>query len=106
MTQQPINPDITSDDKLWALLSYLIPIIGVILLFIEDKKKRPFVRYNAVHAVSLLIVQVALSILLVGVCTFIFYLIYMIYLGIKSYQGEYMTVPVITDFVKKQGWVS
>jgi hypothetical protein len=28
----------------------------------------------------------------------------MIYWGIQAYQGNYVTIPVITDFVKKQGW--
>jgi len=27
-----------------------------------------------------------------------------VYWGFKAYQGEYVVVPVITDFVKKQGW--
>ena len=29
---------------------------------------------------------------------------YMVYLGIKAYQGEYVTIPVVTDFIKNQGW--
>ncbi|MCJ7736042.1 MAG: hypothetical protein MUQ10_01835, partial [Anaerolineae bacterium] len=40
--------EITKDDKLWSLLSYIFaPLIGIILLFIEDKKDRPFIKYNA-----------------------------------------------------------
>ena len=37
MTEQ-LNSDITSDDKLWALLSYLFPILAVVVLLMEDKK--------------------------------------------------------------------
>ena len=29
---------------------------------------------------------------------------YSIYLGFKSYQGEWVEVPVISDFVRNQGW--
>lgn len=28
----------------------------------------------------------------------------MIYLGFQAYQGKIVQVPVITDFVKNQGW--
>lgn len=39
MTDQPVNPDVTSDDKLWALLCYVIPIIvPIIVLLMEEKK--------------------------------------------------------------------
>ncbi len=34
-----VDPNISSDDKLWALLSYLFtPIIPIILMLMEDKK--------------------------------------------------------------------
>ena len=43
MTEQPINPDITSDDKLWAALSYAFsPLIPLILMLMDDKKNRAF----------------------------------------------------------------
>jgi hypothetical protein len=29
---------------------------------------------------------------------------YALYLGIKSYGGEWVEVPVISDFVRNQGW--
>ena len=39
MTQQPINTDVTSDDKLWAMLAYILsPIVHVIILLKEDKQ--------------------------------------------------------------------
>jgi uncharacterized membrane protein len=31
-------------------------------------------------------------------------LVAQIYWGYKAYQGEYVTIPVVTDFVKNQGW--
>ena len=44
---------ITDDDKLWSLLSYIFsPLVGIIVLLLEDKKDRPFVKYNAVVSVS------------------------------------------------------
>ena len=53
MTQQPINTDITSDDKLWAALGYPIFIVALIMLFIEEKKNRPFIKFHAVQALAL-----------------------------------------------------
>ena len=36
--QTPITPEVTSDDKLWALLSFLLtPLIPLIVILMEDK---------------------------------------------------------------------
>jgi uncharacterized protein len=110
MAQQPINPDITSDDKLWALLAYLIPPwVPIIILLMEEKKNRPFIKYHNVQALALSVVLVVLSIVIgwtgVGLCVPGLLWIYMIYLAVKAYQGEYVTVPLVTDFCKKQGWL-
>ena len=93
--------EITQDDKLWALLSYIFcPLIGIIVLLMEDKKSRPFVKYNAVVSIVLGILVAVLSWACIGVLV----LFYAIYLGIKSYQGEWVEVPVVSDFVRNQGW--
>jgi uncharacterized membrane protein len=104
----PVATDITDDDKLWSLLSWIIWVIGVIALLMEDKKDRPFVKYNAVMS---LVVGIVLTIVVgitspftCGITVILF--AYPIYLGIKAYQGEWVVVPVITDFVKNQGWAS
>ena len=109
MTQQPINSEITSDDKLWALLAYILsPLIPVIILLMEDKKNRPFLKYHNAQALILGIIEVVLSIVIgwtvVGLCVPGLLWIYMVYLGIKAYQGNYVNIPLITDFVKKQNW--
>jgi uncharacterized membrane protein len=98
----PINSDeITQDDKLWALLSHIFcPLVGIIVLLIEDKKDRPFIKYNAVVSIILGILVILLSWACIGLLVWI----YAIYLGFKSYQGEWVEVPVISDFVRNQGW--
>ena len=109
MTQQPMDPGITSDDKLWSLLSYIFaPIIPLIMLLIEEKKSRPFLKFHAVQSLILGIIEVIFYILLgwifVGFCLGLLVWAYMIYLGIKAYGGESVKVPVITDWIKKQNW--
>jgi uncharacterized membrane protein len=95
--------ELTQDDKLWSLLSYIFcPLIGIIMLLIEDKKNRPFIKYNAWVSIWLGIIFVLTS----GFCVGIIVWIYAIYLGIKSYQGEKVEVPVISDFVRNQGWAA
>jgi uncharacterized membrane protein len=101
MSGAPTGVEVTQDDKLWALLSYIFcPLIGIIALLIEDKKNRPFVKYNAVVSIILGVLVVILSWACIGVLVWF----YAIYLGIKSYQGEWVEVPVISDFVRNQGW--
>jgi len=108
MTEQPINPEITSDDKLWAMLSYA-PLIGfwvaLYALLVDEKKNRPFIKSNAVQAMAIYVVIAASSLIAVGVCLASVIWIYQIYLMIQVNKGETVTIPVITDFCKKQGWI-
>lgn len=102
MTEAPVTPEITQDDKLWGALSYVIPVlIPIIVLLMEDKKSRPFIKFHAVQGLVLGILVYVLSPLL-G-CGVILWLI-MLYWAYKAYQGEYVSVPVVTDFIKNQGW--
>ena len=95
------SEEITQDDKLWALLSYIFcPLIGIIVLLLEDKKNRPFLKYNAVVSIILGVVGVLLSWACIGILVWF----YAIYLGIKSYQGEWVEVPLVSDLVRNQGW--
>ncbi|MBL8055161.1 MAG: DUF4870 domain-containing protein [Anaerolineales bacterium] len=115
MTDQPIgggmSGDVTSDDKLWALLAYVLsPIVPVILLIWEEKKNRPFIRSHNVQALVLGLAAAVISSVVggvtlgIGCCIGILPWIYQIYCGVQAYGGKSVTIPVITDFVKNQGW--
>lgn len=96
-----LNSEITSDDKLWALLAYVLsPIVPIIILLTEDKKNRPFLKAHNVQALILGIITIITSTFCIGILVWF----YQIYLGFKAYQGEYVEVPVISNFVKSQGW--
>lgn len=96
-------PDITADDKLWAALAYVFtPIVPIILLLMDDKKDRPFIKAHNVQALVAGVVLWVLATVTVG-CGSIFWFLFL-YWGYKAYQGEYINIPLITDFVKNQGW--
>lgn len=102
MSQESMNPEISSDDKLWAMLGYLIPLIALVVLFMEDKKNRPYVKFNAVQS---LVATVVLSILSTVTCGFgaVLFLV-MLWWAYQAYQGQDVRIPMISDFIRKQGW--
>jgi uncharacterized protein len=101
---QPINSDITQDDKLWSLLSWLLWPVAIIVLLMDDKKSRPFIKYNAVLSLAFTVVLYVVGTLTAG-CLLVVGGIYAIVLAIQSFQGQWVKVPVLTDFIKKQNWV-
>ena len=110
MSQAPMSADVTSDDKLWAALGYPIVLVAIIVLFMEDKKARPFIKFHAVQSIaaSVVIWVVGLIITTVtlgfgGLCLPLLW-IPLLYWGYKAYQGEMVEIPVVTNFIKNQGW--
>ena len=97
------GPDVTSDDKLFAALCYVFfPIVSIIVFLMEDKKNRPYIRFHAVQSLVVGIVLYLIAVVTFG-CGAILLLI-MLYFAYKAYQGEAFTIPVVTDFIKNQGW--
>jgi uncharacterized membrane protein len=111
MSQAPMSADATSDDKLWAALGYPIVLIAIIMLFMEDKKNRPFIKYHAVQSIAanvvFFIVATVLGIVTIGigaVCAPLLWLVFF-YWAYLAYQGQMFKIPVVTDFIKNQGWI-
>jgi len=111
MSEQFSSSDITSDDKLWSALGYPIPLIAIIMLLMEEKKARPFIKFHAVQSIvfniALWVLIFILSAVTLGfgaICAPLLWLV-SLWPAVKSYQGEYMELPVITNFIKNQGWV-
>ena len=69
MDNQTYSPEITSDDKLWVLLAYIFsPLVPILIMLMEDKKNRPFIRYHAIQALILnLAIYVLMTVLTVSV---------------------------------------
>jgi uncharacterized membrane protein len=117
MTEEIVNTtpegeELSSDDKLWAALSW-IPWVGwilaVIALLIEPQKNRPFVRFHAVQAIGaniiLGILSMVLGITVILACIAPLLWLITIYPAIKAYQGEYLEIPWLTDFCRGQDWI-
>jgi uncharacterized membrane protein len=112
--EEQVAHEVTQDDKLWALLSWL-PWIGwilaIIALLIEPQKDRPFVRYHAIQSLAanviLGVVGIVLSIVTLGICAIVWPLMWvaLLYPGIKALQGEWVAIPWLTEFCKNQGWI-
>ena len=111
MSEYIPTSDITDDDKLWAALSIAIPLIAVIMLLVEDKKARPFIKYYAINGlvfggVAWIISGILSPVFFIGCVLGLAVLGYSIYLAVKAYGGEFVEIPLVTDFCKKQGWIS
>jgi uncharacterized membrane protein len=110
MTQQPLNTEITSDDKLWAALGYPVFVVALVVLFIESKKSRPFIKFHAVQALALnLVLWVLITILsvtvILAICDPVLWLV-MLWPAILAFQGKYFEVPVVTKFLRGQHWIA
>jgi uncharacterized membrane protein len=108
MSQKTTSSSASSDDRLWALLAYIFsPLVPIILMLMEDKKNRPFIKeHNAqalVWGVLTIVLGYGLGSILCGLPGLIFWVVSIVW-GVQAYQGKSVTIPVITDFVKNQGW--
>jgi hypothetical protein len=99
--------EVTQDDRMWAALSWLPitplwPILAAVALLMEGTKDRPFVRYNAVLSIATGVVLIPLSIVTLG-CAALLYLVFF-YWAYQALQGQEVNVPLVSDWVRKQGW--
>lgn len=101
MSNEPMM-DVTSDDKLWAALGYVIPLIALIVLFMEDKKERPFIKFNAVQSIVATVVLSILATVTFGCGSILF--LAMLWWAYQAYQGQDVKIPMLSDFIRNQGW--
>ena len=110
MTDQSGISGVTSDDKLWSALGYPIPLISIIVLLMQEKKSRPFIKFHAVQSlifnVVLWVVIFLVSAVTLGFGAISAPLLWLATLwpAINSYKGNLTEIPVITKFMKNQGW--
>ncbi len=106
---QPYVGDVTQDDKLWAALAWVFtPLVPIIILLMQDKKDRPFIKAHNMQAlvwgVVFYVLVAITSMFLIGLCLWPIGFILQLYWAYQAYQGKLVVIPVLTDFVKNQGW--
>jgi uncharacterized membrane protein len=94
--------DVTSDDKLWAALGYAIPIIAIVVLFMDDKKSRPYIKFNAIQSIVVTIVLSIIASVTLGCGSILFLVLF--WWAYQAYQGQDVKIPVVSDFIRNQGW--
>jgi len=130
MSQNLPASDVNDNDKLMAALAYFFPVIvPVIILLVESMNLRPYQKYHAIQSLGLSVVALIYSVIacittavcgfiltltvvgaIVVPCLFVFFLfpfIPNIYYAIIAYaRPAYFEIPVVTKFMKQQGWLS
>jgi len=124
MAEEKAPPEeITENDKLMAAISYVfVVIVSLIILLSENLKDRPYQRYHAITSLALAVVYIIYEAVIslfycgatvitggiLGLCLWIVFFVPFIpalYYAYLAYQGQYFEIPVLTDFIKNQGWV-
>jgi uncharacterized membrane protein len=126
VANQRLAADANDQDKLMALLVYLIGwIVSLIILVSESNKNRPFQRFHAVNGLAFDLAWYAIFIILCILCSIvtavtfgiggvlyfclfipaIAWIVLKIWYAILAYQGQYFDIPIITDFCRQQRWI-
>ncbi|MBI2845190.1 MAG: DUF4870 domain-containing protein [Chloroflexi bacterium] len=122
MAEKESSAAVSDNDRTMSLLAYIIGIIVPLLILLsESSKNRPFQRYHAINSLGVWAAALAYwipfwcCIFLLGYlfpllgCLFLFLgflpWIPFIYYGLQAYQGKHFEIPVVTKFMKSQGWL-
>jgi uncharacterized membrane protein len=94
--------EITSDDRLWAAVAWLpisplYPIVAVLMLLMDEKKDRPFIRKNAVLSLATGAILIPVSVLTLGLGALAYLLFF--WWAYQAYQGTEVHVPFVSDWV-------
>jgi uncharacterized membrane protein len=111
ITEEPMSSmdGISDDDKLWAALAYVFtPLVPIIVLLLEDKKTRAYIKLHSMQAlvwgIAFYLIVAITSPFVIGLCLWPLGFIVQIYWAYQAYQGQGVTIPFLSDFVKQQGW--
>jgi len=102
MSEQEPTMQVTDDDRLWAALAWipvspLYPLVALLLLLLEEKKDRPFIRHNAVLALVTGIVLIPVTVFTFGLGA-LGYLAFF-WWAYEAYQGKEVRVPLVSDWL-------
>jgi len=120
-------PDVNENDRLMAAAAYatqvILPIVvPAIMLLSEENKRRVFQKYHAVQSLGFwvaaviyevlaAIVFVVLSVVSLGCLSCILWVLFLLpvvpafYYAYRAYQGQYFSIPMVTDFLLDSKWL-
>ena len=104
------SPEISGDDRLWVVLCFLFtPLFPLIVLLLEEKKDRPFIKYHTIPTlifgvIEAIVVIILSSIPVIRCISPLIWILNVIY-ALKANKGNYTDLPCITEFAKKQKWM-
>jgi len=103
-----LSADASSDDKLWAALCWIpafTPWVALAILFVDEKRARPFLKYHAVHSLAVLAVLFLTSLILIGICLGAVTFFVMFYWAFLASQGKTFEIPLLSGFLRQQKWL-
>jgi uncharacterized membrane protein len=109
--EQPIQKEIGENDRLIAALCYPVGIVALAVLLFEGLRTRPFQKYHAVHgmvvnvALGVVITILAFATISIGTCLISLAFVPLFYWAYQAYQGEWLTIPGVTDLCYRQSWL-
>lgn len=102
--------EVTDDDKLWALLCYVLsPIIPVVVFFLSSKRLRPFIKSHYAQALVLGFINLILWSVLTWILSLLFLIPFglwlgLVFLGIMAYQGNEIHLPLLSPLLQSNGF--
>lgn len=105
--RSPYGPRPQSDDRTWAMLAYLSPIvvsfIGPLIIFFVKKDESPFVRHHAAQSLNMIITSTVYSIVLLvaavvgGIVSHGagFVLFFLVWLGVGILTLVYLVIATV-----------
>lgn len=130
ITAAATDPNASADDRLIALLTYIVPFLfSFVVLLSESGKYRAFQRYHAVQSLALncafttiaglvlfttllaltLLAPLGVFFVILLLCmapiAILMVIIALFYYGYQAYQGKRFAIPGLTAFLREQGWL-
>lgn len=111
-----------SNDRILAALGYVIWLVALVVVLLDETKRKPLLKDHAVQALGFaaasvvytfaaLIVFICGSIISFGILAFVLWVLFLVplaigaYFGYLAYTQEGLTeIPWLTKFMAEQGW--
>jgi uncharacterized membrane protein len=81
-------------NKTLAGIGYVIPIVGLIVIFLDQGKNDPWLRFNGWQGFFLAFLNI------IPFIGWLAWLVFMIMYAMKAFKGEYFEIPVIGGLAK------